>query len=66
MKIHFDEQEKTLYIRFFDSKAIDSEQIQSGVILDFSAMGQVIGIELLKVNEYIPMSQLKYVDFEIT
>jgi len=66
MKIHFDEQAKALYIRFVDAKIIDSEQVQPGVILDFNAAGQVIGMELLKVDEYIPISQLKHVDFEIT
>lgn len=66
MRIHFDEQTKALYIRFTDAKIIDSEQVQPGVILDFNATGQVVGMELLKLNEYIPVSQLKRIDFEVT
>jgi len=68
MKIHFDEQAEALYIRLVDEKIIDSEQVQlqPGVILDFNAAGQVIGMELLKVNTYIPIAQLKYLDFTVT
>jgi len=68
MKIHFDEQAEALYIRLVDEKIIDSEQVQlqPGVILDFNADGQVIGMELLKVNTYIPIAQLKYLDFTVT
>jgi len=68
MKIHFDEQAEALYIRLVDEKIIDSEQVQlqPGVILDFNAAGQVIGMELLKVNTYIPVAQLKYLDFTVT
>lgn len=66
MKVHFDERAEALYIRLADDKVLDSEQVQPGVILDFNAAGQVIGMELLKVNEYIPVSQLKHLDFEVT
>jgi uncharacterized protein YuzE len=66
MKIHFDEPTQALYIRLVDAKIIDSEQVQPGVILDFNAAGQVVGMELLKVKEYVPISQLKRVEFEVT
>lgn len=66
MKIHFDEQTQAIYIRFVDSKIVNSEQVQSGVILDFNVNGQVVGMELLKVKDYIPLAQLKHVEFEIT
>lgn len=66
MKIHFDEQTQAIYIRLVDSKIVDSEQVQAGVILDFNAEGQVVGMELLKVKDYIPLAQLKHIEFEIT
>ncbi len=66
MKIHFDEQTQAIYIRLVDSKIVDSEQVQAGVILAFNAEGQVVGMELLKVKDYIPLAQLKHVEFEIT
>jgi|WetSurMetagenome_2_1015567.scaffolds.fasta_scaffold07458_5 uncharacterized protein YuzE len=66
MKIHFDEQTQAIYIRLVDSKIVDSEQVRAGVILDFNAEGQVVGMEFLKVKDYIPLAQLKHVEFEIT
>jgi len=56
MKMHFDEQADAVYLRLDDSKIIESEEAQPGVILDFNAQHQVVGIEILKVKERIPLS----------
>jgi len=65
MKVHFDEKADAIYIRFDHSKIIESQEVQSGIIMDFNAENQVVGIEILGVNERIPKSELKQMQFEI-
>ena len=65
MKMHFDEEADALYLRLDDSKIIDSEEVQPGVILDFNEKHQVIGVEILRVKERIPLASLKQLQFEV-
>jgi len=65
MRVHFDEKADAIYIRFDQSKIIESQEVQSGIIMDFNAENQVVGIEILGVNGRIPKSELKQMQFEI-
>lgn len=65
MKMHFDEQADAIYLRLDDSKIMESEEVQPGVILDFNEQHQVIGIEILKLKERIPLTSLKQLQFEV-
>ena len=66
MKVHFDEKSDAVFIRLDDSKKIiDSQEVESGVILDFDSDGKVIGIEILKVKDRISLEQLKELKFQI-
>jgi uncharacterized protein YuzE len=65
MKVHFDEQADAVYIRLDDSKIIDSEEVKPGVILDFNEQNQVVGVEILRVRERVPISHLKQMQFEV-
>jgi uncharacterized protein YuzE len=65
MKIKFDEQSDSIYIRFDESKIIESEEVRPGIIFDFNNQSQVVGIEVLRVQERIPITNLKRLQFEI-
>jgi uncharacterized protein YuzE len=65
MKVHFDEQADALYIRLDDTEIVESEEVKPGLILDFNAADQVVGIEILRVKERVPLSQLKQLQFEV-
>jgi len=65
MKIKFDEQSDSIYIRFDESKIIESEEVRPGIIFDFNDQAQVVGIEILRVQDRIPISNLKRLQFEI-
>jgi len=54
MKLHFDEKSDALYFRLYDSKIIESEEVQPGIILDFNEYNQVVGIEILGVKNRRP------------
>jgi uncharacterized protein YuzE len=64
MKLHFDETADALYLRLDDSTIVESEEVQPGIVLDFDERGEVVGIEILRVKERVPLSDLKRVQVE--
>lgn len=65
MKMHYDEKSDALYLRLDESKIIESEEVQPGIVLDFDAKNQVVGVEILRVKERVPYADLKHLDFEV-
>ena len=66
MKIHFYEKADAVFIRLNEDKKIkESQEVARGVILDFDNNGKVVGIEILKAKEHIPLKQLKELTFKI-
>ena len=51
MKIEYDQQADAMYIRLRAGKVSESEEVLPGVVLDFDAQGQVLGIEMLDVSK---------------
>jgi uncharacterized protein YuzE len=54
MKIGVDEQADALYLRLDDSLIVESKEVAPGVVLDYDAQNQVIGIELLHLSKRTP------------
>lgn len=65
MKVHFDEKADALYLRLDDSKIIESQEVQPGIVLDFNEHNQVVGIEILGVKSRVPLANLKQMQFEV-
>lgn len=65
MKIHYDEKADAVYVRLDDSKIIESQEVEKGIILDFNENNQVVGIEILRVKNRVPLANLKQMQFEI-
>ena len=65
MKLHFDEKGDALYLRLDDSPIVESEEVRPGIVLDFNAANQVVGVEILRVKERVPLSHLKQILFEV-
>lgn len=64
IKLTVDKQADALYLRLDDSKIIESEQVSPGVILDFNAAGEVIGVEMLNISRRIPDLDLKHIELQ--
>jgi uncharacterized protein YuzE len=47
MKVKYDKQTDILYIRLSDIAIDESDEDKDGIILDYSANGQLVGIEVL-------------------
>ena len=51
MKLEFDPQADAVYLELTEAEVEESREVQSGVILDYDAEGQVVGIEVLGVSK---------------
>ena len=65
MKLRVDEQADALYLRLDDSKIVESEEVQPGIVLDFNEHNQVVGVEILRVKERVPLANLRQMQFEV-
>ncbi|MEW6292313.1 MAG: DUF2283 domain-containing protein [Pseudomonadota bacterium] len=61
MKLHFDKDADALYLKLDESAIIESEEVRPGVVLDFNADDQVVGIEILGLGKRMPAEALKEV-----
>ena len=51
MKIEFDPQTDAAYLELTDAEVEQSREIESGIIMDYDAEGQIVGIEILHVSK---------------
>ncbi|WP_310625776.1 DUF2283 domain-containing protein [Limnohabitans sp.] len=51
MKIEYDQQADAMYIRLRMGTVAESDEVRPGVVLDFDALGRVLGIEMLDVSQ---------------
>jgi uncharacterized protein YuzE len=64
MRIKVDESSDSLYFRLDESPIVESEEIQPGIILDYNAQNQAVGIEILGIKKRIAPADLKRLQFE--
>ena len=65
MKIAFDPDTDALSLRLDDSPIVESEEVRPGIVLDFNADDQVVGVEILRVQERVPLANLRQIQFEV-
>ena len=66
MKMQVDKQADALYFRLDDSPIVDSQEVSPGVVLDYSASNEVVGIEMLYLSKRSAALDLSALDFEAT
>ena len=61
MKVKYDKETDILYIRLSDLSIEESDEDKKGVILDYSAGGELVGIEVLNASKSaIQPSKVEY------
>ena len=65
MRMRYDEKADALYLRLDESKIVESEEVQPGIVLDFNADKQVVGIEVLDLRKRVPFANLKEMQFDV-
>jgi uncharacterized protein YuzE len=53
MKLKYDKEVDILYVSLSDEVVFDSDEDKKGVILDYSAEGRIVGIEILNASEQV-------------
>jgi uncharacterized protein YuzE len=64
MRLKVDPKNDALYFRLDESAIVESEEIRPGVILDYDANNNVVGIEILGLSKRVPKEMLKTLQFE--
>lgn len=64
MKIRVDEKAGALYLRLDDSRIVDSKEVAPGVVVDYNASDQIVGIELLHLSKRTPKLDLRDVEVQ--
>jgi len=66
MKLHVDQEADALYLRLDESKIVESEEVSPGVVLDYNAENQVVGVEILRLSRRTLRPELGKLVFETT
>nr|WP_287729078.1 DUF2283 domain-containing protein [Microcystis sp. M061S2] len=64
MKINYDRAANAAYIRRFEGKVIDSEELAPGIVYDYDETDRIVGIEILAVKQR-RAEQFKNIDFPL-
>lgn len=64
MRLKVDRESDALYFWLDESAIVESEEVQPGVILDFNAQGNVVGIEILNLSTWVTPDQLRVLRYE--
>jgi uncharacterized protein YuzE len=64
MKLTIDREADALYLDLDEAPAAESEEISPGVILDYNASGQVVGIEMLYLSKRVSPEKLGRMQME--
>ncbi|MFM8378320.1 MAG: DUF2283 domain-containing protein [Planctomycetia bacterium] len=59
MKLKVDQAADALYLTIDDSPVVESQEVAPGVVLDFNARGEVVGIEVLGLSNRAEKLNLK-------
>ncbi|MFM7908071.1 MAG: DUF2283 domain-containing protein, partial [Microcystis sp.] len=62
MKMDYDQTANAAYIRRFEGKVIDSEEVALGIVYDYDETDRIVGIEILGVKQR-RAEQFKNIDF---
>ena len=66
MRVRYDEQVNALYIRLKETPYHESDEIREGFIVDYDKDGNIIGIEILDVSDYLSPDELSTVKFDVS
>lgn len=59
MKLHYYADTDSLYIELAPGSAADSQEVAAGVVLDFAADGQLVGIDVDRASTRVDLSRLE-------
>ena len=64
MRVKVDKQSDALYFRLDESRIVESEEVQPGVILDYDDQDRVVGVEFLDISTRANPEELTRIQFQ--
>ena len=64
MRLKVDRANDALYFRLDETKIVESEEVQPGVVLEYDANNRVVGIEILDLSARVAPETLRVLRFE--
>jgi uncharacterized protein YuzE len=64
VKLHYCLETDSLYIDLSDKTSVDTREMAPGVVLDFDAAGNLVGIDIGHASEIVDLSRLETEDLE--
>ena len=65
MKFHYYPETDSLYIDLSERESADSREVAPGVVLDFDAEGNLVGIDIDRASKIVNLSRLVAVSLPI-
>lgn len=59
MKLNYYPETDSLYISLIDKPSANSEEVANGIVLDFDADGNLIGIDIDHASQVVDLSRLE-------
>lgn len=59
MRVHYYSETDSLYIDLSDSSSSDSREVAPGVVLDFDAAGNLVGIDIDRASRIVDLARLE-------
>jgi len=64
MRLKVDKESDALYLRLDEAAVEESEEVQPGIVLDYDAAGNVIGVEILNLSKRVAPERLRVLQLE--
>ena len=64
LNLKVDKNADALYLRLDDSRIVDSEEVSSGVLLDYNDANEVVGVEIHQLSKRSSKIDLTDLEFE--
>lgn len=66
MRFHYYPETDSLYIELKDDPSVDSQEIKPGVVLDFDASGDLVGLDIQHASQAVNLSRLEIEALPVT
>lgn len=60
MKVEYDPSTDSMYISFTDTPSAESEEVSEGLVLDYDAAGNVVGIDIQHASSQGDVDRLTF------
>jgi len=64
MRLKMDKESDALYLRLDETAVVESEEVRPGVVLDYDAADNVVGVEILNLSKRVAPERLRVLQLE--